>query len=707
MKLKYLLGMLFFAATLSFAQEYPLVTIQDIQYLPDSVIAQGDAPSPLQGDTVRVRGVIMVAPVVDPIGDRRRIIAAGGRWAAYIQDANGQVWGGLYPIQHDTTGANQQTFFYLADTAQVVEFTGVVNEFSGNTTQLDLLLNPVTPIQIIETLPKRPDPLELSMTEFMNNGQLVKQGEKYEGMYVVIRNTISSDRNASSGTFKINDGQGNSMFMYDQSGYFTNRAHRLTGITDYQAPQDGTPINFIRGTIHTRADGYYIVPLYPGDIYITATPPIISNIKRNITLVNSNQAVEISAKILDLDGFPQSAQVKYRVNGGARVSVNMTKSSTDTTLWTATIPGVSADSAIVDFYLTATDNNGLSSINPSDTVKGNYFYLVLNRPITIADVQYSPFGSGFSGFNGYQVTLSGIVTADTSDLPGLGSTPPRVYMQNGSGPWSGIMLGGSKPSVMTSFELRRGDNVTITGVINENFNVTQIDSIASITVNSTNNNLPAASEVQTGTIGTKAGGVLDAEQWESVLISYKNISVTDENADGPPSHFGEMFVSDNSGNTRVELQDGAHKYHNSWDPNMLDNPLFVRITDGVTMSELKGILYFSFSFYKLAPRKDDDFVGVVLDVEDDVNPSEFGITQNYPNPFNPSTMIKYSLPKEEFVTLKVYNVLGQEIRTLFQGFQKEGKHSITFNAAQLPSGIYFYTIQAGEFSQVKKMMLMK
>jgi hypothetical protein len=707
MRIKFIIGLFFVFASMAFAQEYPLVTIQDIQYLPDSVIAVGDAPSPLLGDTVRVRGVVMVAPVVDPIGDRRRIIAAGGRWAAYIQDQNGQVWGGLYPIQHDTTNANQQTFFYLADTAQVVEFTGVVNEFSGNTTQLDLLLNPVTPIQIIETLAKRPDPLELSITDFMNNGQLIKQAEKYEGMYVVIRNSISSDRNTSSGTFKINDGQGNSMFMYDQSGYFTNRAHRLTGLTNYQAPQDGTPINFIRGAIHTRADGYYIVPLYPGDIYITATPPIISNIRRDIALVTPNQPIQISAKVMDLDGAVQSAAVKYRVNGGDRITLSMSRSLSDTTIYTATLPGVPNDSAIVDFYLSATDDNGLSSINPSDTVKGNFFYMVLNRPVTIADVQYSPFGSGFSGYNGYNVTLSGIVTADTSDLPGLGSTGPRVYIQNGSGPWSGIMLGGSKPGVSTSFELIRGQSVTITGVINENFNVTQIDSIGAITVHSSGNPLPTPVEIQTGTIGTKASGVVEAEQWESVLIAYKNVTVTDENADGPPSNFGEMFVSDNSGNTRVELQDGANKYHNSWDPNMDNNPLFVKVTDGTTIGELRGILFFSFSFYKLAPRKDDDFISVVLDVEDETIPNDYGLTQNYPNPFNPSTTIRYSIPKEEFVTLRVFNLLGQEVKTIYQGTQRAGNHSIMFNATQLPSGVYFYSIQAGNYSEVKKMMLMK
>lgn len=706
MKLKYLLGILFISASMSFAQEYPLLTIRDIQFLPDSVIALGDAPSPRNGDTVRVRGVILVAPVVSPIGDRRRIIAAGARWYTYIQDPNNQVWGGLVAIQNDTTGANQQTFFSLADTAQVVEFTGVISEFANNTTQLNLLLNPITPIQIIETLPRRPAPLELSIQDFMTNGQLIRQAEKYEGMYVIIRNTISSDRNNTSGTFKINDGQGNSMFMYDQSGYFTKRAHRLTGLTDYDAPIDGTPISFIRGAIHTRADGYYITPLYPGDMKISGTPPIISNVKRDVVQVAPNVPVQISAKIIDLDGFVTSARLTYRVNSGTRATVNMTKTVADTTVYTATIPAVGANGALVDFFISATDNSGLSSTNPGDTVKANYFYRIINTPLTIADVQYSPMGGGFSGYNGYRVTLSGTVTADTSDLPGFSTTGARVYMQNGTAPWSGIMFGGSLAGVNTSFTLKRGDNVTATGVINESFSVTQIDSISSLIVHSSNNPLPAAVAISTNTIGTKASGVVEAEQWESVLIKYNNVTVTNVNADGA-SNFGEMLVSDNTGNTRVELQDGAHKYHNAWDPNAVNNPNLVNVMVGMTATELRGVLFFSFSNFKLVPRKDDDFVNVVLDVKEEVIPEVYGLEQNYPNPFNPNTVIRYSVPTEEFVTIKVYNMLGQEVRTLFSGRQFAGVHSVSFNASSLPSGVYFYSIQAGSFAQVKKMMLLK
>jgi len=88
-------------------------------------------------------------------------------------------------------------------------------------------------------------------------------------------------------------------------------------------------------------------------------------------------------------------------------------------------------------------------------------------------------------------------------------------------------------------------------------------------------------------------------------------------------------------------------------------------------------------------------------------PSKFELAQNYPNPFNPSTTISYSLPKAGYVSLKVYNALGQEIAALVNGIKEAGNHKIDFNASNLNSGIYFYKIEAGDITQVKKMTLIK
>jgi len=88
-------------------------------------------------------------------------------------------------------------------------------------------------------------------------------------------------------------------------------------------------------------------------------------------------------------------------------------------------------------------------------------------------------------------------------------------------------------------------------------------------------------------------------------------------------------------------------------------------------------------------------------------PAEFGLGQNYPNPFNPSTVISYQLPVSSFVTFKVYDVVGREVRTLVSGWKNAGAYSVRFDASGLPSGVYFYRLQAGDFSNVRKLVLLK
>jgi hypothetical protein len=88
-------------------------------------------------------------------------------------------------------------------------------------------------------------------------------------------------------------------------------------------------------------------------------------------------------------------------------------------------------------------------------------------------------------------------------------------------------------------------------------------------------------------------------------------------------------------------------------------------------------------------------------------PKDYILSQNYPNPFNPSTMISFSLPKANNVKLAVYDLLGREVATLVNEFTTAGNHTIEFNASNLSSGVYLYKIQAGDFTDTKKMVLIK
>ena len=101
-------------------------------------------------------------------------------------------------------------------------------------------------------------------------------------------------------------------------------------------------------------------------------------------------------------------------------------------------------------------------------------------------------------------------------------------------------------------------------------------------------------------------------------------------------------------------------------------------------------------------------LGTTTDIEFEVSgPLTFTLEQNYPNPFNPSTNIKYSVPENGFVKLSVYNLVGKEVKVLVNGQVNAGFYEIGFDATTLPSGIYFYRIQAGSFVETKKMVLLK
>jgi hypothetical protein len=88
-------------------------------------------------------------------------------------------------------------------------------------------------------------------------------------------------------------------------------------------------------------------------------------------------------------------------------------------------------------------------------------------------------------------------------------------------------------------------------------------------------------------------------------------------------------------------------------------------------------------------------------------PTHFSVSQNYPNPFNPMTTINYAIPKTSHVSIKIYNAIGEEVERLVDKIQSAGNYTVIFIGKNLSSGVYYYQLQAGNFSQTKKMILMK
>ncbi|MCW8803115.1 MAG: T9SS type A sorting domain-containing protein [Ignavibacteriaceae bacterium] len=98
----------------------------------------------------------------------------------------------------------------------------------------------------------------------------------------------------------------------------------------------------------------------------------------------------------------------------------------------------------------------------------------------------------------------------------------------------------------------------------------------------------------------------------------------------------------------------------------------------------------------------------VTDVgENPSNPSAFKLYDNYPNPFNPSTTLRYSIPEASFTSVKIYDALGNEVSSLVNETKPAGTYEVEFNASDLSSGIYYYTLNVVSFSETKKMILMK
>ncbi len=150
----------------------------------------------------------------------------------------------------------------------------------------------------------------------------------------------------------------------------------------------------------------------------------------------TNQSVTISANVTD-DGGVDSVKLFYRIDGG-----NYTSCKYDSWQWKQLFRHIFLELIVilllVDYYIWSKDNDGNVSTMPAAISNVQYFYLVLNRNVTIQDVQYNPFGTDVSGYNGYRVPLTGIVTADTlDDYPGGNFASQNLYAKrSGSMEWN-------------------------------------------------------------------------------------------------------------------------------------------------------------------------------------------------------------------------------------------------------------------------------
>jgi len=222
-------------------------------------------------------------------------------------------------------------------------------------------------------------------------------------------------------------------------------------------------------------------------------------------------------------------------------------------------------------------------------------------------VQYTPYVNGRSPYVGAVTTLSGVVTASSHEIGvtalnsgGTGSW----YIQNGSAPWSGIWIVKDTIHLPPLDSLKLGDSVTVTGTIQEQFDVTRIfDSI--VTINAHNRPLPAPITITTGTFGSRGSGDPVAESYEGVLVRIVGATVT--NFAPIFSDSTEMEITDTSGGPMIMRRDGINSYGNRESDTSTTGSTRI-FHNGDKIDTLTGIGFFSFSRYKIVPRTNADFV---------------------------------------------------------------------------------------------------
>lgn len=731
--------------------QYPEVNVRDLQFVPAESLAVADGIANFGANSTQTRWTLQVSPyLLDTVGVTAQVVVppgmvtyTAGIWTMVVYDTttDASQWGGIL-LRAAVADSNQLKVdgFLNVEAGDIIHFVGVVSEFPTSRGTSATQIQPVAgnPITILGSKPL-PKPIVKNVGDFytgvFSTGTIkFATGEPLEGMYVEFHNvTVNNKVNTGRGTFSFVDGSGNEMSDYDWSHYFT-LGHGSSSLPLYPADTawariyaamgNGTRIDTIRGYITTASGsegprGYRISPMYPGDIVFAQapTPPAISSHRRNPVVVTPDSSARVSVRVTQQSGgsLPKTVSLYYSANYGAFTQLAMNYQASDTT-YVGTIPQQTTNT-VVRYFVAVADsfgqtvrlaNSAASGGIASDTSKGFFFYTSLVRALTIQDVQTTPYVNGRSPYLGAVVSLSGIVTGDTTRIslsPATTGSTNAWYMQSTNVPWSGIWLTTSDTSAQTQMAaLRNGDSVTVTGTVQEQFDVTRLGNITSVVKHTGSNPEPAPVVRTTGAFNV-GNGAASAEAYEGMLVRFNNVTVTDINPTfSDPTEF---TVNDGSGAVVVQ-RSGKYSYSNVAADSALGKTV---LKVGNTIGALTGIVYYSFNQYKFVPRTNADFVNVVLTGVDEepasAIPASYTLHQNYPNPFNPSTTIRFALPSAGQTTLRVYNLLGQELATLVNDVMPAGVHAVRYNASSLPSGVYFFRIESGSFRAVKKMMLVK
>ena len=628
----------------------------------DLIRAFDDAESDVSyfdGDTVKMTGIITM-----PTG----LSYAGAGIKFIFADPKGGPWSAILSYNEDST-AYPSLF-----EGDVIEMTGYIDEYTTDVANMTefFITSPIQITNIGQPLP----PVDTIATGDL---RLPATAEQWGNVMVAVKDAIVTDvLDGGYELFKIDDGSGGVRIDDDSDS--------LDGYID---PPLGSLFESVKGWVYhhygayTDSTAYKLCPLYVEDMVLGSGPPMLTNVGRNPGVPKSTDDVTVEAEITTND-VVATAIINYSVDGGTYQEVAM--SSTDQVVYTGDIPA-QAEGSWVEYFLKVTDSIGFSSLMPADTSVKKYGYVVRDGSLCIADVQYSPWQIADSPLNGYEVTLTGIVTGDTAMLSTYG-----VYaIQDQAAAWSGIYL------FDVGETLLRGDEVQVWGTVEDynddwhykwdNNTMILVDSIE---VLSHGNAEPAPVILTTGELPSTG---IESEPYEGVLVKVSNAQVSAINS-------YDWSLDDGSGPCLID--DDASFL--AW----FDTLSIGTVLDGVT-----GIYTYSFGTYKIEVRDLAD-VGPVVGIADEIitTPLQYKLSQNFPNPFNPETRIYFEIPENEHVQIIVYDLLGYKVRTITNQPYIPGHYVLNWDGRnqagqQVASGAYILRMKAGNYIDYKKMMLIR
>jgi hypothetical protein len=630
-------------------QLVPVMNIQGWagQFLPDSC---NDGPNPAYlNDTVRVRGVVINNGGLNETTGQTRWI--------WIRDVNAAPSTPFCGITVRSSAATSPVDINTLISGDTIEVTGIVTEFNqGTDGNGETQLNPIpNGVQLISE-DAGPKPVAHLVSVGQLNGALntngnpsnnITSGEKLEGNFVEIQNVTVVNVALAGDRCRIlvKDENNNHIWIYDRF-----KTQRITN--GFVPPNVGDSYTSVRGLIEgwktvcpgtgSGNRGYNINPFSLEHYVKGASSPTIGNIRKNIACPSSTSPVVVSADITD-DGSVTQVELRYSTNGTNYINVPATAIGTR---YSATIPAQSAGT-LVRYYFLAIDNLNNTTLQPN--VPGNQnplFYTVNDLGCTIKDIQFTPFTNGRSGYTGDTLTVTGVVTASANPT-NLG----YIFIQQpGENAWSGIWVTGG--TLISGLNL--GDQVSVTGVVEEYFGLTRLANVTAANVLQVGQPIPEPVLVNPADMSTY--DFAKCEKFEGMLVKLDgaNLFVVDSNADAAIArNNGEYRIGTdiNDPNTGCRVLAGRQNStaFSSLNVSYVNSPLWLTqdgtmnvplalVIPGAAVSLMQGIMTYSFGNMKLLPRNNSD-VTIAVSTEDLLRKNGFLV---YPNPASDRISIQLS-----------------------------------------------------------------